>query len=64
MELGVVSSDAVIESYRSQLSDAHHQIAVLEAQVAKLMDLHRQRELQSGARLRPEVPQTPEGGTS
>jgi hypothetical protein len=28
-----VSSDAVIESYRRQLSDALHRVAILEAQV-------------------------------
>lgn len=31
-----VSSDDVINSYRQQLSDAMHRIAVLEAQIAKM----------------------------
>lgn len=40
----VVSSDDVIESYRRQLSDANHRIAVLEAQVAKLARIMEERE--------------------
>lgn len=39
MDLGAVSSDAVIESYRRQLSDAHHQISLLEAQLNKAIRL-------------------------
>lgn len=33
----VVSSDDVIASYRQQLSDAHHTIAVLESRLAKAL---------------------------
>lgn len=35
MDLSSISSDAVIESYRQQLADANHRIAVLSAQVGK-----------------------------
>lgn len=35
MELNTISSDDLISSYREQLSEAHHQIAVLKAQVNK-----------------------------
>jgi len=35
MDVGTVSSDDVITSYKQQLSDAHHQIAVLTAQLFK-----------------------------
>ena len=31
----VVSSDDVIEAYRTQLSVAHHEIAMLKAQITK-----------------------------
>lgn len=33
MNLSTVSSDDVIESYREQLSEAHHRIAVLTSQL-------------------------------
>lgn len=34
MDLGTVSSDDMLASYRRQLSDAHHRISILEAQLA------------------------------
>jgi hypothetical protein len=33
----VVSSDDVIASYRQQLSDAHHTVAMLESRLAKAL---------------------------
>lgn len=36
-DFSTVSSDDVIASYQQQLSDAHHQIAILEARLAKAM---------------------------
>lgn len=44
MDLGSVSSDDVIESYRRQLADANHQIALLQAQVTKLLRANSERE--------------------
>lgn len=35
MDLNTISSDDLIASYREQLAEAHHQIAVLKAQVNK-----------------------------
>jgi hypothetical protein len=35
MDVGTVSSDDVISSYRQMLADANHRIAILEAQVVK-----------------------------
>lgn len=35
LDVGTVSSDDVITSYKNQLADAHHRIAMLEAQLAK-----------------------------
>lgn len=35
LDIGTVSSDDVITSYKNQLSDAHHKIAMLEAQLVK-----------------------------
>lgn len=34
-----VSSDNVIASYQQQLSDAHHRIAILEAQLAAALKI-------------------------
>lgn len=39
INLTSVSSDDVISSYREQLADAHHQIAVLTAQISKAIQL-------------------------
>lgn len=35
LDIGTVSSDDVIKSYQGQLTEAHHKIAMLEAQLAK-----------------------------
>jgi hypothetical protein len=37
IDFSVVSSDDVIASYRRQLSDANHTIAVLESRLAKAL---------------------------
>lgn len=42
VNLTSVSSDDVIASYREQLADAHHQIAVLTAQISKAIQIMRQ----------------------
>jgi hypothetical protein len=42
VNLASVSSDDVISSYREQLADAHHQIAVLTAQLSKAIQIMRQ----------------------
>jgi hypothetical protein len=38
-DLSTVSSDDVIESYRKQLSDAHHLLAITEARLAKALKM-------------------------
>lgn len=49
LDVTTVSSDDVIASYRKQLSDAHHQIAVLEAQLAKAISVMSEREKEDRA---------------
>jgi hypothetical protein len=42
-DLSTVSSDDVIESYRKQLSDAHHLLAITEARLAKALKMLNER---------------------
>jgi hypothetical protein len=49
MDLSTVSSDSVIESYRRQLSEAHHRIAILEAQLKKAEGIIREQGMPNGS---------------
>ena len=51
MDIGTVSSDDVMTSYKEQLSDAHHQIAVLTAQLMKAARFMAEKEQGPGAQL-------------